>query len=178
MKPLILILLAAVCAQAQTIADAARRERARQAQARTNKIYTSEDIKGIGTKGATLPVENPAPGAAAAAEGVVAATNPAATPTPTTTVDPFEQWTQETTKLRTQVRELLDQETAIQLEINNATAQINAPVTTQSLKDQAARVQLAAQEKLITVRAELTRIRAELAEKDLAGPPARRPQPN
>jgi hypothetical protein len=171
MKPLILILLASVCAQAQTIADAARRERARQAQVRTTKIYTTEDIKGIGANVPTQPVENPAPGGAAAP-----ASNPPATPTATVTVDPLEQWTQETAKLRTQVRDLLDQETAIQLEINAATAQINAPITTQSAKDQAARLQQSGQERLITLRAELARLRAELAEKDLQGPPVRRPQ--
>src|SRR5436190_24300716 len=63
MKPLILILLAAVFAQGQTIADAARRERARQAQVKTTKVFTSADLKSKDSKepAEAKPVENPAP---------------------------------------------------------------------------------------------------------------------
>jgi hypothetical protein len=166
MKPLILILLAAVVVQAQTIADLARRERARQAQLQTTKIFTTEDVK---SKGSTetaeaRPVENPTPVAPAAA--------PATPAVPA--IDPVQQWAEETGKLRTRVRELDAQETAALLEINAASAQINAPITSQSAKDQAQRTLEASQQKLVTIRAELTRTRSELQEKDLLGPPPKK----
>jgi hypothetical protein len=172
MKPLILILLAAVVAQAQTIADAARRERARQAQVHTTKIFTTEDVKNKDSRvmAEARPVENPTPVA-----------TPAAAPTPipaavtAPAIDPVQQWTEETGKLRTRVRELIDQETAALLEINTASGQINAPITSQSAKDQAQRTLEASQQKLVLIRAELTRTRSELQEMDLMGPPARRP---
>jgi hypothetical protein len=171
MKPLILILLAAVVAQAQTIADAARRERARQAQLQTTKIFTTEDLK---SKDSTLaveskPVENSTPGAAPDPAAAAAPATPAAP-----VVDPVQQWTEETGKLRTRVRELMDQETATLLEINAASGQINAPITSQSAKDQAQRTLTASQEKLVTIRAELTRTRSDLQEKDLLGPPQKK----
>ena len=172
MKPLILILLATVCAQAQTVADAARRERTRQAQVRTTKVFNNDDLKRLG-KGGTVevvpavPVETPAP-AAGGAPGALAS----ATPAPG--VDPLQQWQQDTAKLRTQVRDLMDQETAIQLAINSASAELNAPKTTQSAKDQAARVLETSQQKLVVIRSDLTRLRSELQEKDLAGPPAKK----
>src|SRR5688500_7210364 len=114
MKPLILILLTAVVAQAQSIVEVARRERARQAQVQTTKVFTSEDLKSKASKPAAdaKPVENatpaPPPVAVTAAEPVV---------------DPVQQWTQDTAKLRAQVRDLLDQEMATQLEMNTASAQ-------------------------------------------------------
>jgi hypothetical protein len=171
MKPLILILLAAVCAQSQTIADAARRERARQAQVKTTKVFTNEDLKKVAATIEIRPVENPAPGGAAtaAAPGAAASTPAAATPA----LDPLEQWQQDTAKLRTQVRDLMDQETAAQLEINTASAQINAPITSQGAKDQAARALEAAQQKLILIRADLAKARSEL-EQALQSPPVKK----
>jgi hypothetical protein len=169
MKPLILILLTAVFAQAQTIADAARQERARQAQVHTVKIFTTGDLKSNDSRetAEARPVENPAP---------VAAPDPAPAPAPAAApvVDPVQQWTEETAKLRTLVRELMDQETATQLEMNAASAQINAPITSQSAKDQAQRSLTASQEKLVVIRAELARARSDLQEKDLQGPPQRK----
>ena len=166
MKPLILILLAAVFAQGQTIADAARRERARQAQVKTTKVFTTEDLKSknAGTV-QVVPVENPTP------EGTPAVPAP---PTPEPTIDPLQKWTQETAKLRTQVRDLMDQETATQLQMNAASAQINAPITTQSAKDQAQRTLESSQQQLLAIRSELAKARAELQEKDLAGPPVKK----
>lgn len=173
MKPLILILLAAVFAQGQTIADAARRERERQAQLKTTKIFTSADLKSKDSSFAveSKPVENPTPDAAAAP-----ASTAAAAPDPVRMLDSdyVQQWQQETAKLRTQVRDLLDQETATQLEMNAASAQINAPITTQSAKDQAQRTLEGSQQKLLGIRSELAKARSELQEKDLAGPPVKK----
>jgi regulator of replication initiation timing len=114
-------------------------------------------------------VENPTANAAAAAA-------PVAAPDPARMLDSdyVQQWQQETAKLRTQVRDLLDQETATQLEMNAASAQINAPITTQSAKDQAQRTLEGSQQRLLGIRAELSKVRSELQEKDLSGPPVKK----
>jgi len=164
MKPLILltlILQVSVCLQAQTIADAARKERARRAQLKSIIVITSDDVRGTGvaTTGAAAgadasaakPVENSAPAAPA--------------------VDPVQKWSEDSAKLRTRVRDLTDQATATQLEINNATAQINAPVTSQSAKTQAQNNLAAAQKKLATIKTDLEKAQAELQEMNLQGPP-------
>jgi hypothetical protein len=178
MKPLILLALmlsTAVGVQAQTIADAARKERERQArvQTQTTRVFTTEDAK----RNSTVPEPKPEdsrlpPGAkpedAAAADAADAA-EAAAAPAPA--VDPVQQWTEETGKLRTKVRQLMDQERALQLEMNRASAQMNAPVTTQSAKDQAAKTLEASQTKILGIRSELAKNQEELREKDLQGPP-------
>jgi len=163
MKPLILILLTVtwVQAQTQTIADVARQLRLRQSQQKSVRTITTEDIK----KGApdlpddpAKPVENPVP---------AAETKPAEP-------DPVQQWAQDTLKLREKVRNLMDQETAAQAQVNSITDRIFAPVTTQSDKDQAQTELKAAQDKLSGIRSDLEKTRSELNEKDLKGPPARK----
>jgi hypothetical protein len=177
MKPLILLVLmlsTAVVAQAQTIADAARRERERQARVQSTRVFTSEDAKSNTTPVTIKPEDRLPPGAR---PGDAAAVEPVAAPEPPPALDPVQVWTEETAKLRNKVRQLMDQELALQLEISRASAQINAPVTTQSAKDQASRVLGASQEKLSAIRTELTQTRAELQEKDLQGPPQKKPTP-
>jgi hypothetical protein len=176
MKPLILltlVLLVADHAQAQTIADTARKERERQAQVQSTKIFTTEDAKSKDSKAGpdAKPVENSAP-TIPPLPGATASTTPAATAEPV--VDPLQKWTEEMTKLRARVRELMDQETALQLEINNATAAINAPVTSQSAKNQANKNLEAANTKLLGVRAELAKMREEVNSKELQGPPTKK----
>src|SRR4051794_18352007 len=103
MKPLILILLASVCAHAQTIADAARKERARQAQVQSMKVVTTADVKSDPSSPPSdaRPVENSAPG------------NPPRTEQPSEpeevkpveppAADPTQKWIEQTTKLRTKI---------------------------------------------------------------------------
>ncbi len=161
---MILILLASVVVQAQTIADVARRERARQAQVTATKVFTTADLKSNDSKETVeaKPEENPA----------AVATPPEKAAQPV--VDPVQQWTEETGKLRTQIRDLMDQETKVQLDINAASAQINAPITSQSAKNQAQQTLEASQQKLTQIQAELAKARSELQEKDLAGPPLKK----
>jgi hypothetical protein len=175
MKPLILLVLmlsTAVGVQAQTIADAARKERERQARVQATRVFTTEDAQ----RNSTIPAPKPedsslppgaTPGGPAAAEVAEAAPEPLPPPGP----DPVQQWTEETAVLRNKVRQLMDEETALQLEMNRASAQINAPVTTQSAKNLASRNLETAQERISGVRNELAKTRAELQEKDLQGPP-------
>jgi hypothetical protein len=170
MKPLILILLTSsvaisVQAQTQTIADIARNERARKAQipSKSNWVVRTEDIR-------TTP---PAEEETASPEGVAAPSPAAEAPAPATpsTVDPAQQWYDETALVRAKVRDLTDQETASQLQINNLMNQVLAPQSTQSARDQAQSELQAAQQRLQGVRTELEKTRGELQARELQGPP-------
>ena len=183
MKPLILILLAATYAAAQTptIADIAREERARRAPSTSNKVYTTADIKTpepkveVDAAGAPAPEGAPAAAAAtpAAAGAATSTSAPAAANTPATApaVDPLQQWLAETDKLRNQIREIIDQEAVAQLEINSIQNRVNAPVTTVAQKDRALTELGVAQGKLTGIREDLSKKRAELQARELAGPP-------
>ena len=154
MKPLILMLLVATYAAAQkpTIADVARQERARRGQSNSTKVYTTADIKTSAPKGTEpTPTAEPAPAVAPAVTSTATAPAPAAAtstpakePVPATVApDPVQQWTIETEKLRTQIRELIDQEAVAQLDINitmnrvmlpsPASASVTAPLKTSKL---------------------------------------------
>ena len=174
MKPLILILLAAVCAAAQnpTIADIARQERARRTQDKSTKVYTIEDIRSAEPAVAEpekAPAKDaPAPAPAKAPEA--ATTVPAATAAPAGP-DPVQQWLQETGKVRDQIRDLIDQEAKAQIEINAITNRIYAPVTSQSDKDKATAELQVAKQKLVAIRVQLDKNRKDLQTREAQGPP-------
>src|SRR5215207_9719063 len=129
MKPLILILLAATYAAAQTptIADIARQERAKRGQNASSKVYTTADIK----TAAPAPAEPDKPAAeagaapAAVAPSTAVAANDAAAPE-VPKLDPLQQWLQDSEKLRSEIRELVDREATTQLEINAITNRVYA----------------------------------------------------
>jgi hypothetical protein len=110
-----------------------------------------------------------------------AATQPAPTPnaaaptTPATpAVDLAKKFADDVARLRARIRELQDQDAAIQLQINDLNTKFFAPVSDQASKDQA-QVQLAvAQQQSITVRQELALTRAQLQQMEAQGPPAAR----
>ncbi|HVQ64685.1 MAG TPA: hypothetical protein VMT78_09115 [Terriglobia bacterium] len=189
MKPLILMLLVATYAAAQkpTIADIARQERARRGQSNSTKVYTTADIKTPAPKGTEpTPTAAPAPAAAPAVTSTAAAapapaattSTPAATappkepvPAPAAGPDLVQQWTIETEKLRTQIRELIDQEAVAQLDINVIMNRVNAPVTSVGERDRALKDLEVAQNKLTATRDQLLRKRSELQARELQGPP-------
>ena len=186
MKPLILMLLVATYAAAQkpTIADIARQERARRGQSNSTKVYTTADIKTPAPKGTEpTPTAAPAPAAAPAVTSTAAAApapaaTPAATappkepvPAPAAGPDLVQQWTIETEKLRTQIRELIDQEAVAQLDINVIMNRVNAPVTSVGERDRALKDLEVAQNKLTATRDQLLRKRSELQARELQGPP-------
>jgi hypothetical protein len=184
MKPLILMLLVATYAAAQkpTIADVARQERARRGQSNSTKVYTTADIKTPAPKGTEpTPTASPAPPIAPAVTSTAtAAPAPAATmPTPAIATpvpaivgpDPVQQWTIDTEKLRTQIRELIDQEAVAQLDINIIMNKVNAPVTSVGERDRAFKDLEVAQNKLTATRDQLLRKRSELQARELQGPP-------
>lgn len=186
MKALVLILLAASYAAAQsnpTIADIARQERARRGQAAGTKVYTTADIKtlppspapepGLGNTPAVL-IDAPAVGmlpvaGAAPAPGVTPAATAAAPETPKE--DPVQKWLAETEKLRTQLRQLVDQESATQLEINQITNRIYTPVTSVPERDRAQNELGIAQVRLQALREQISKARVELQAREQEGPP-------
>jgi hypothetical protein len=192
MKPLILILLAATYAAAQTptIADIARQERAKRGQSTSSKVYTIKapppPVVVDPLTGAPVPDTAPAPGtvpaagtapAPAAAPTAPAATagpaGPAATPAETPGDDPVRRWLEDTEKLRAKIRQLADQEMATQLEINSVTNRIYAPVTSVPERDRAQAELGVVQNRLAGIREELSRARLELQVREKDGPPKR-----
>lgn len=179
MKPLILILLVGVWVQAQTIADFARQERERQARLQSTRVVTTEDIKSAdltpapaATTGA--PAEK-APEAQAAvpapATKAPAGAAPATTATESAKPDPVKEWNEEMARVRAQIRQLQDRETATQLRINDLTNQVYAPVTTQAARNQAQTALGDAQKQLTSVREEIIKTRLKLEQMEAQGPP-------
>jgi hypothetical protein len=159
MKPLILILLASAAVEAQSIADVARQERARQARVQSTRVITTEDVR----RGTTGTSQTPAPAAPAAQAPAPAAAKPP--------VDPVQQYNETVAQIRSRIRQLQDEETATQLQINDVTNRVFAPVTTQSARNQAQTELAGAQKKLADVRTELAANRTRLQQMEAQGPP-------
>lgn len=166
MKPLILILLVSISAEAQNLADTARQERARQAQYKSTRVFSDANahlLKPI-TPAEPLLVplagskelsnkNSPAATAALNAAGTAAAAAP----------DPIME---EMQKLRIRVRALEDQETALKLQIFDITNQVYAPLTDNNAHNEALTKLGETQSKLADVQRELgqTRINLQQAE--------------
>ena len=179
MKPLIVILLLAIAAQAQTLADVARQERARRAQLKSAPVVVLESLPAPappskpGTAEEKPATDKPAPPTAPAA-GAPAAAPPAAPATPAPPVpDRVKEYDQQLEKLRRRIEELQDQETALQLQVNQLTNQFFAPVSDQASKDQAQARLGETQNKLTATRQELDQTRRTLNDLQQQGPPPR-----
>jgi hypothetical protein len=167
MKPLIIILLVAISVQAQTLADIARQERARRAQLNTRAVTTVVSIP--------VPESKPASADAKPADPKANAAKPAAPATPATpqapSVDPLKDWNERTDKLRKQVQDLQDQETSLQLQVNQLTNQLFAPVIDQETKNITQTRLGEVQNQLMAVRAELDQTKRTLDAMNQQGPP-------
>ena len=187
MKALTLLLLLAVTVQAQTLADIARRERARQAGIRSSRVITGKGTQTQST-GKQSPAQTTPPAASAAAGQPPAAATPAApakeapkeAPKPAgapnrsaapVIADPTAKWNEEVNRLRAKIQELEDQERALQLQVNQLTNQFFAPVTDQNSKDQAQARLGETQNRLTAVRTELDETKRALDAMQLQGPP-------
>jgi hypothetical protein len=144
MKPLIFILLAAISVQAQSLADVARKERERQAKVNSTRVITMDR-----SGSAVVATENAKPPAPASSA------KPVSPPVVSPPVDPAKKRADDLAKLRIRIQQLQDQDTALQLEINEITNQVFAPVTD-------ANAQAAAQTKLTDARQRLEAVRLEL----------------
>ena len=162
------MLLIAVGASAQnpTVADIARQVRAQKGASKSTRVYTTEDIR-------TTPVAEAEPDKATPAAPATETPAPAAETAPATTpaLDPLQQWLADTEKLRAHIRELMDQELVVQLEINKVTNEVYAPDTNQTARDRALAALDAAQQKLVGVRGQIAKSRLELQALEQQGPP-------
>ncbi len=177
MKPLVVLLLLAISVQAQSLADAARMERARRANLKSVFVLKAEgapapvpaavaagDAKaGEGKAGDTKP-ENAKAGSTATSKDLP---KPQAPPP----VDANKIWNDEVEKLRAKVRDLQDQETALQLQQNELTNQVFAPITEPAAHDRAQAQLGENQTKLAAVRADLDQAKKILDATLLQGPP-------
>jgi len=179
MKPLILLLLVGVTVQAQSVADAARRERQRQAGLRPSFVITTTESPNAEQPKLEPPPSEPAKtagGAKQAAPDVAAvpkeASKPEAPkPQAPAALDPVQVYNALLDQLRAKIRTLQDQEMASLLQLNQANNQVYAPVTdpaTQQLAiSQVGDIQL----KLTAVRKDLDDTRKALDAALQQGPP-------
>jgi uncharacterized phage infection (PIP) family protein YhgE len=148
MKPLVVILLLAISVQAQSLADAARKERERQAHLKPSVVMTGE--------GPAVPASAP--------KEVPKLQMP---PPP----DPIKTWNEQLDQLRTKIRSLQEQETDLALKQNSLTNQVYATVIDQTTKDQAIAQLGEVQQQLATVRSDLDEAKKTLDQMQLEGPP-------
>jgi hypothetical protein len=149
MKLLIATLLMAASVQAQSIADAARKERDRQAGLKPTVVISSA---GNSSSAPAPPKEVPKL-------------------QPPTGEDAVKLWNEKAELLRTKIRMLQDQEMALQLQQTDLQNQVYATVVEQAIKDQA-QAQLAQnQQQLAKTREDLDAAKKELDAMQAEGPP-------
>jgi len=154
MKPLLAILLIAVSVQAQSLADAARKERERQAKLHPAVIVNQAETTTV----AAPPSDSAKP---KEPEKVKLAPDP----------DPAEVWNARIQKLRADIRDLQDQEVALQLQQTQLQNQVYAPVVDPAIKDQAQGELNNTLQQLAKVREDLDADKKELDMLQLEGPP-------
>jgi hypothetical protein len=142
----------AASVHAQSLADAARKERERREHVKPAVVVKAEG---------SAPETNakPAEGAAPAKEA------------PSVKGDPVKEYNDQLPKLRAKMLSLQDEETATQLRISELNNQIYAPVVDQATKDQAMAELADARQKLAAARLELDETRKTLEALQLQGPP-------
>jgi hypothetical protein len=165
MKPLILILFVATAAQAQNIADAARQERARQAQFKSTRVFSDANthtVKPITPAAASAAAGAAAKAPAAAAKGSAAAGPAGAALNAAAAAAPVDPVAEEMQKLRIRVRALEDQETSLKLQISDTTNQVYAPQSDAATHNEALTRLGETQVKLTDVQKELAEDRSNL----------------
>jgi hypothetical protein len=148
MKPLLVMLLLATSVQAQSIADAARQERERQAKVKSTVVF-----KETGPEPA--PVEE---------KEVPKVSKPSIQ-------DPVELWNAKVDELRAKIKNLQDQEIALQLQQTQLQNQASAPIIDPATKDQAQNDVAQNMQQLAKVREDLDFSRKELDALQAAGTP-------
>jgi hypothetical protein len=153
MKPLLVMLLLAASVQAQSLADAARQERERQA-----KLHATIVIKEI----------REAPPAPTNVDQPKQPNRPSA-------VDPIELWNAKADQLRAKIKSLQDQETALQLQRIEKQSLVYAPVVDPAAKDAAQAELTQTIQDLAKVNEDLDLTKTELDAMMAAGPPKKQP---
>ena len=180
-KPLIVILVAAVSAQSQDLADAARKERARQAQNKSTRVFSDGNSHLLKSTAPAPAPKVPAPAAGAAAPKASTAVSAAGAVTPkagatpelpgatlnAAAAAPVDTTAEEMQKLRIRVRALEGQETSLKLLIIDVTNQVYAPLTDQTAHNEALAKLGETQVKLSEVQKELAQARSNLQELEI-----------
>ena len=165
-------MLFGIAADAQTLVDAARKERERRAQLKNVHVYTNDEARAASSSisqssgAAAAPVEKQS--AEKPAEAPKAATAPAQ---PKPSDDPVLKWNEEVAKLRSKIRQLQDEETALRLQLNQANNQFFAPVTDEATRAQAQARIADIQSKLAATRQDMDETRKKLQAMEAQGPP-------
>jgi hypothetical protein len=167
MKPLMVLLILSVSLQAQSIADAARKERDRRSRTEPARVFVQQGkITDNKSEEAAPPVAPPqnAPQPAVKAKE-------ATTPQVPQQTDPFQSWTDKLNVLRAKFRGLQDQEASLLLQRNDLTNQVYAPVTDPATQERV-QAQLAQnREQLAAIRTESIALLKTLDSLTLEGPP-------
>jgi len=171
MKALLLIVLVTVTAQAQSIADAARKERERQANLHSNVVVKETGAPAAATEPAANAPAAPAPEAAKPADATAVTATAAKDLSKTKIPDSVDLWNAKQDQLRAKIRDLQDQEMALELQQTEIQNQVYAPVVDPAVKDQAQAALAANQQRLAKVRGDLDSSKRELDLLQLAGPP-------
>jgi hypothetical protein len=177
MKLLSLLLVLAVSVQAQSIADAARKEKERRAKLQPAQVITVDNSK---VEAPTPKTEETKAADAKAADAKAATpdSTKAGTPgfgkeLPKTQVppDPVKIWNDRVAAIRARIQGLQDQAVAIQLQQNEATNQVYAVITYPATQERAQAQLAQIQQQAAMIRASLEEEKRTLDAMLLAGPP-------
>ena len=172
-----MILLLAVSVQAQSVADAARKERERRASLKPTATIRAEGVPpaapvaesaraGEAKKPEEGKADAPKPADTAASDKAKEAPKPQVPK-----VDPNKEWNDQVDKLRAKLSSLQDDERTLQLQINELNNQIYAPVVDLGAKDQAVARVGEIQQRLAAVRLDSDQTKKTLDAMQLQGPP-------
>jgi hypothetical protein len=178
MKLLIVMLLLAASVHAQTLADAAKKERERQSKSRSTRVIISTGTISE-SKPITASAEQPKAEQAKATDAKAAETKGAA-PEPskelpkaqvTAAADPIQVWNNQLNQLRSKIRGLQDQEMTLLLQQNQITNQVYAPVTDPATQERSLAQLGQIQQQIAAVRKDLDEAKKMLDSMQLQGPP-------
>ena len=159
MKPLLVMLLLAASVQAQSLVDAARKEKERQSKLQSTRVLVVDNSKSEAAKPKTEDTKSDETKQAQE------------TPKPQAPADPVKLWNEQLDQLRAKIRTLQDQELALLLQQNDLTNQVYAviqdPTTQERSQSQLAQIQ----QQVAAVRADLNQAQKTLDQMLLEGPP-------
>ena len=167
---MILILLVAIAVKGQptqSLADAARKERERRAAISKVPVITTEEARGPASAASSAPAP------ASSSPAAPAASTPAvsAAPVPKPADEALKKYNDEVAKLKARIVQLQDQDTAVQLQINDLKNAIQAPVIDQPTQDQAKQQLAQAQDQQVATEKDLADTKKALEELEAQGPP-------
>ncbi len=184
MKPLILMLLFAISARAQSITDLARHERERKANTTSTRVLSADitrepatvtpaEAKTADTKPTAPKAAEANPAAAAEPAKPTVQEKPAAAPasSPTPNEEALKKYTEELANARGHVIELQDRQTSLQLQQQDLKNAYLAPVTDPDARAQAQTQMTDVQTQLAETQRELAEAQRQVQVLEALGPP-------